>query len=67
MQYRPGDIAFIVGNNKFIHEVEIMNSQYGFVTVHLLKENSYIRVRENRLFPTKEAAEASLLKKEPKP
>ena len=63
MQYRPGDIAYIVGNNRFIHEVKILSSQYGFVTVHLLKENSYIRVRENRLFPTKEAAEASLPKK----
>ena len=65
MKYKPGDIAYIVGNNRFIHEVEIMNSQYGFVTVHLLKENSYIRLRENRLFPSKEAAEASMPKKEP--
>ncbi len=65
MKYKPGDIAYIVGNNKFIHEVKILNSQYGFVTVHLLKENSYIRLRENRLFPSKEAAEDSLPKKDP--
>lgn len=67
MKYRPGDIAYIVGNNRFIEVVEIMNVKYGLVTIHLLRQNSYIRVRENRLFPTKEAAEASLPKKEPKP
>ena len=67
MKYRPGDIAYIVGNTRFIEVVEIMNVKYGLVTIHLLRTNGYIRVRENRLFPTKEAAEASLPKKEPKP
>ena len=65
MKYRPGDIAYIVGNTRFIEIVEIMNVKYGLVTIHLLRTNSYIRVRENRLFSTKEAAEASLPKKEP--
>ena len=65
MQYRPGDSAYIVGNTRFVETVEIMNVKYGLVTIHLLRTNSYIRVRENRLFPTKEAAEASLPKKEP--
>ena len=65
MKYKPGDIAYIIGNTRFIEVVEIMNVKYGFVTIHLLRTNSYIRVRENRLFPTKEAAEASLPKKEP--
>ena len=57
MKYRPGDIAYIVGNTRFVETVEIMNVKYGLVTIHLLRTNSYIRVRENRLFPTKEAAE----------
>ena len=65
MKYRPGDIAYIVGNTRFIETVEIMIVEYGLVTIHLLRTNSYIRVRENRLFPTKEAAEASLPKKDP--
>ena len=65
MQYRPGDIAYIVGNTRFVETVKIMNVKYGLVTIHLLRTNSYIRVRENRLFPTKEAVEASLPKKEP--
>ena len=64
MRYRPGDLAYIVGNIRFIETVEIMNVKYGLVTIHLLRTNSYIRVRENRLFPTKEAAEASLPKKD---
>ena len=58
-------MAYIVGNTRFVETVEIMNVKYGLVTIHLLRTNSYIRVRENRLFPTKEAAEASLPKKEP--
>ncbi len=62
MQYRPGDLAYIVGNTRFIQKVEILNVKFGLVTIHLLEQNSYIRVRENRLFPTKEAAEASLKK-----
>ena len=57
MKYRPGDIAYIVGNTRFVEVVEIMNVKYGLVTIHLLRTNSYIRVRKNRLFPTKEAAE----------
>lgn len=57
MKYRPGDMAYIVRNTRFIEIVEIMNAKYGLVTIHLLRTNSYIRVRENRLFPTKEAAE----------
>ena len=65
MQYMPGDLAYIVGNTRFIQKVEILNVKYGLVTIHLLQQNSYLRVRENRLFPTKEAAEASLKKKEP--
>ena len=65
MQYRPGDLAYIVGNTRFIQKVEILNVKYGLVTIHLLEQNSYLRVRENRLFSTKEAAEASLKKKEP--
>ena len=66
MKYKPGDIAYIIGNKRFIEVVEILNVKYGLVTIHLLKQDSYIRVRENRLFPTKEAAEASLPKKETK-
>ena len=62
MQYRLGDLAYIVGNTRFIQKVEILNIKFGLVTIHLLEQNSYIRVRENRLFPTKEAAEASLKK-----
>ena len=64
MQYKPGDLAYIVGNARFIQKVEILNVKYGLVTIHLLKQNSYLRIRENRLFPTEEAAEASLMKKE---
>ena len=63
MKYRPGDIAYIVSNNKWVRKVEIVGVSYGLITVHILERNSYIRLRENRLFPTEEAAKASLPKK----
>ena len=62
MKYRPGDIAYIVSNNKWVRTVEVVGVSYGLITVHILERNSYIRLRENRLFPTEEAAKASLPK-----
>ena len=62
MKYRPGDIAYIVSNNKWVRTVEVVGASYGLITVHILERNSYIRLRENRLFPTEEAAKASLPK-----
>ena len=62
MKYRPGAIAYIVSNNKWVRTVEVVGASYGLITVHILERNSYIRLRENRLFPTEEAAKASLPK-----
>ena len=62
MKYRPGDIAYIVSNNRWVRTVEVVGASYGLITVHILERNSHIRLRENRLFPTEEAAKASLPK-----
>ncbi|MCD7724253.1 MAG: hypothetical protein LUI12_01650 [Clostridiales bacterium] len=65
-KYSPGDTAFLVGSNRFIQEVKILKFGGGLYTVRFADSGGGIKVRENRLFATKEDAEASL-KKENKP
>lgn len=62
--FNPGDVAYIVESNLFIREVEVVKSAGGFCTIRFTDHGGGIKVRESRLFPSKEAAEASLPKKE---
>ena len=57
MQYKPGDIVYIVANTRFIKTMEILNISYGVVTLRSLDHKGGMKLRVNRLFPTKEAAE----------
>ena len=59
-----GDIAYIVESNLYIREVEVVKAAAGFCTIRFTDRCGGIKVRESRLFPSKEAAEASLPKKE---
>ena len=65
-KYSPGDTASLVESNRFIREVKILKFGGGLYTVRFVDSGGGIKVRENRLFATKEDAEASL-KKETKP
>ena len=62
-KYSPGDTAFIVESSRFIREVKVLKIVGGFVTLRFVDRDGGIKLRESRLFPTKEAAEASLPKK----
>ena len=62
-KYNPGDIAFIVESSRFIREVKVLKIAGGFATLRFTDSDGGIKLRESRLFPTKEAAEASLPKK----
>ena len=62
-KYSPGDTAFIVESSRFIREVKVLKSAGEFVTLRFADSDGGIRLRESRLFPTREAAEASLPKK----
>ena len=62
--FNPGDRAYIVESNHYIREVEVIKTAAGFCTVRFVDRGGGIKVRESRLFPSKEAAEASLPKKE---
>ena len=62
-KYNPGDTAFIVESSRFIREVRVLKIAGGFATLQFADSDGGIKLRESRLFPTKEAAEASLPKK----
>ena len=62
-KYNPGDIAFIVESSRFIREVKVLKIAGGFATLRFADSDGGIKLRESRLYPTEEAAEASLPKK----
>ena len=62
-KYNHGDIAFIVESSRFIREVKVLKIAGGFATLRFVDSDGGIKLRESRLFPTKEDAEASLPKK----
>ena len=61
-KYNPGDTAFIVESSLFVREVKIVKIAGGLVTLRFADSNGGVKLRESRLFPTKEEAEASLPK-----
>ena len=68
-KYNAGDTAFIVESQRIIREVRIISRGGGFYTMKFVDADSSggIRLRENRLFATKEEAENSILKSQPAP
>ncbi len=62
-KYNPGDTAYIVESNRIIREVSVLNVAGGFATLRFTDSKGGINLRESRLFPTKEDAEAILPKK----
>ncbi len=61
-KYKAGDTAFIVESNRFIREVEIRNCSGGMYLVKFKDNGGGIKLKEHRLFQTKEEAEASINK-----
>lgn len=62
-KYNPGDTAYIVESNRIIREVKILKVTGGFATLRFMDSDGGVKLRESRVFPTKEDAEASLPKK----
>ena len=62
-KYNPGDTVYIVESNRIIREVKVLKVAGGFVTLRFMDSDGGIKLRESRLFLTKEDAEASLPKK----
>lgn len=56
-KYKPGDKAFIIESKRFIREVEILKFSGGLYTLRFPDSGGGIKLRENRMFATKEEAE----------
>ncbi len=61
---KAGDIAYIVESNRIIREVEIKNCAAGMYLIRFIDSVGGIKVKEHRLFATREAAESSIQTKQ---
>ncbi len=61
-RFKPGSNAYIVESNRFIREVEVKSFSGGLYLLIFKDTGGGVKLRENRLFATKEGAEASIKK-----
>ena len=61
-KFQKGDTVYLISNNHFIEEATVVMNLAGFVTIRFAKRGGGTRVRENRLYPTREEAEAAVKK-----
>lgn len=62
-KFKAGDTAFIVESNRSIREVEVRSASGGMYLLRFKDSGGGIKLKEHRLFATKEEAEASLPKR----
>ena len=62
MAFKAGDTVFIVESNRFIREAEVKTCAGGMYLVKFKDNGGGIKLKEHRLFATKEDAEASISK-----
>lgn len=62
-KYKPGDKVYILESNRTVREAEVISSG-SFCTVKFMSYNGMaaVRLRESRLYSTKEEAEAGKTK-----
>ena len=65
MRFKPGDAVFIVESNRFIREAEVRSCSGGMYLVKFKDNGGGIKLKEHRLFASKEDAEASIPKSKP--
>ena len=61
--FKAGDVAFIVESNIKVREVQIRSCIAGMYTISFADGGGAIRVKNHRLFATREEAEATLPQK----
>lgn len=61
-KYRIGDIAYIVESNKYVSEGKIMYICRDIITFRFTDRKGGTKVKAHRLFPSEEAAFASIQK-----
>lgn len=63
VEYEIGSKAFIIESNRILREVTIVRKNSDFYIVRF-DNNGSIQLRKSRIFPTREAAEQHLSKKD---
>ena len=66
-KFKAGDTVFIVESNRFIREAQIKSCAGGMYLLKFKDSDGGIKLKEHRLFATKEDAEASIPKTQSKP
>ena len=61
---KAGDTAFIVESNRIVREVEIKSFAGGMYLIRCKDSGGGIKVKEHRLFATREDAESSIQTKQ---
>lgn len=64
-QFNPGDIVYFIASNRIVKEARVIRNAGGFVTIKFDEGNcgpAGTRVRESKLYFTKEDAEAIVKK-----
>ena len=61
-KYKPGDTVYLISSARFIEEATVVMTVSGFVTIRFTNRGGGTRVRENRLYATREEAEAAIKK-----
>ena len=62
--YRPGTEAFIVANGRKVRPVKILYEDHGLYTLLFTDNHGVVRLKEGRLFASKEDAEKTIKKHE---
>ncbi len=61
-KFKPGDTVYLIANSHFIEEAKVVMTLSGFVTISFTERGGGTRVRENRLYASREDAEAAVKK-----
>ena len=58
-KFQPGDQLFMVVSNRYVRTCEVLKYAGGFYTIRFTDTPGGMRILEDRLFATREEAEAS--------
>ena len=61
-RFNSNDTAFLIESNRIIREVRIVKYAGGLYTIQFVDGGGGIKVRESRLFSTKEEADTAIQK-----
>lgn len=61
-KFKVGDTAYLIESNRIVREITIVKVTGGFYTIRFKDSGGGIKVRENRLYTSKEEAENAITK-----